>query len=349
MIRALKKIQTIYFCLVRINWIHFFRLYDRNANTILWYYPRFRKKFYMQSVERDFAFIAGFLKNNEPFRIYFGRNIGKFHHKTIFYSVTKYYELFGFDNYAEILHHISKQLEGQGNRVYPTSHETLFWENKAFMHEEFDRLKIQSPKTKIIRSLQALETLNDFQYPLLLKEPHSSSSMGLYKIQNPQELKAIIEKEQLFLRNETLLVQELLNIRKDIRITTVGDKICSHYWRINQQKEWSSTATGYGSKVDFEFLPESCIPWIEETARKLNLTTAGFDVTWQNDDLSNPPLVLEVSPFYQPNPPADIGNHGTYGAYKKKLLFKNSWDKRFVDIVFDLQISTVTYFLKGRV
>ncbi|MBS1976050.1 MAG: hypothetical protein JST46_01690 [Bacteroidetes bacterium] len=345
MIRALKKIQTIYFCVIRINWIEFIRLYDSRSKVVLWYYPFVRRKFFMQSVERDFAFANAFIQLGVPFRVYLGRKVGKFHNHHIFFSVTKFYDPFAFDNYAQILHHVSKQLEAQGNKVYPTSHETLFWENKAYMHRQFDLLGIKSPRTKIIQSLNDLSEIDSLSFPLLVKEPHSSSSMGLHKVSSEEELRRVIEDNGLFSRSEFLLIQELIDMRKDLRITVVGSKICHHYWRINLQNDWRPTATGFGSKVDFEFLPDYLPQWISSITAKLDLTTAGFDLTWQHDDISGEPIVLEVSPFYQPNPPVDLGKLPyTYGAYKKKLLIRNSWDKRFVDIVFDLQLETVKYF-----
>ena len=94
MIRALKTSNNL--LLFDSNQlIHFFRLYDRNATTILWYYPRFRKNSICSRLSATLHLLPDF-KNNEPFRIYFGRDIGKFHHKTIFYSVTKYYGIVWF-------------------------------------------------------------------------------------------------------------------------------------------------------------------------------------------------------------------------------------------------------------
>ncbi|MFZ6013521.1 MAG: ATP-grasp domain-containing protein [Bacteroidota bacterium] len=348
MIKALKKAQTIYFCIVSINWIRFFRLYDRKAQNILWYYPGFRKKLFMQSVERDFGFIAGFIALNQPFRIYFGRNVGKFHNKTIFYSVTKYYELFGFSNYTHILYHISKQLETQGNKVYPASQETLYWENKAYMHEKFNELNIPHPKTIILKSVEDAEKAN-VKFPCLLKETHSSSSMGLHKINSKEELLGTIDSKKLFFTNESLLLQELLNIRRDMRITCVGNEICHHYWRINLSDEWKPTATGYGSRVDFVSFPEHWRSRVIEISKSLQLVSAGYDFAWQNDDLNSEPIVLEVSPFYQPNPPADMtGKKFTYGEYKKKFLLKDSWDKRFVDIIYELQTKIVKNVIESR-
>ena len=58
--------------------------------------------------------------------------------------------IFSFSNYTKQLYWTIKQLENQNNIVYPTSSEYLYWENKAFMHKQFDSLKVSHPKSKLL-------------------------------------------------------------------------------------------------------------------------------------------------------------------------------------------------------
>lgn len=347
--KAFKKLQTIYFCIKLINWKKFFQLYNKNANTILWYYPFYREHFFTQSIEREFGIINAFIKLNIPFKLYFGKKIGKFHQHTIFFMATVHYDDYGFSNYASSLGHISKQLEAQGNLVYPTSHEALFWENKLHMHEQFIKLDIHQPKTTLINKSFRYEKNSHIDFPVLIKEPHSCSSMGIYKVNSAEELINTIHNNKLLQKNEGLIIQELLDIRKDMRVTLVGDDICLHYWRINLSDEWKPTATGYGSDVDFVSFPEKWRSKIISDFKKMNLTSAGIDITFLNDDINNEPIYLEVSPFYQPNPPIlkkELPINLSYGAYKKQFLLKNSWDKRFVDIIFEIELKLVKHFLE---
>ncbi|HCW05853.1 MAG TPA: hypothetical protein DGG95_00615, partial [Cytophagales bacterium] len=107
--------------------------------------------------------------------------------------------------------------------------------------------------------------------------------------------------------------------------------------------------TSHGSGVDFESFPEQWREFIIDQFKRLNLTTGAFDIAWRNDDLSTQPLILEVSPNYQPNPKVDLSKMKyTYGEYKKKLLFKNSYDNKFVDIVFDLTQEQINFILNRR-
>jgi hypothetical protein len=344
--KAFKKLQTILYCISIIEWKKFFSLYDKNAKHIIWFYPFYREHFWTQSVEREFGLINALINQNLSFRLYFKKDIGKFYNKTIFYMATSHYDEYKFSNYTSALHHISKQLEQQGNKVYPTSHETLFWENKVHMHKEFQKHCINEPQTYFLTPQNIEEIIQILSFPVLLKEPHSCSSLGIYKVSNKEELKNVINEKSLFKQNEAILVQQLVNMRKDMRVTIIGEEICLHYWRINPSKEWKPTATGYGSDVDFVTFPEKWRQLILDEYKKLKLTSAGIDITFENDNLDSPPIFLEVSPFYQPNPkvlPGEI--NCSYGEYKKQFRLKNSWDTRFVDIVFELEEKLVKYFL----
>jgi hypothetical protein len=47
---------------------------------------------------------------------------------------------------------------------------------------------------------------------------------------------------------------------------------------------------------------------------------------WVDDDVTRPPLVLEVSPYFQPNPPKpDRYAHWTYKQYKEKPYVKGGY------------------------
>ncbi|HMZ47071.1 MAG TPA: hypothetical protein PKG56_05995 [Chitinophagaceae bacterium] len=348
--KVLKKIQTIYFCIKFIHWKKFFKLYSKNATTILWYYPKYRKNFYTQSIEREFGIINAFIELDIPFKIYFGKKIGQFHNSTIFFMSTVLYDEYKFDNYTTALSHISKQLEAQGNYVYPTSHEAMFWENKIHMHQQFKEHGINEPKTTFLTKSNLKSQLELLKFPLLIKEPHSCSSLGIYKISSKAELENLLTNKKLLEQNEAIIAQQLINMRRDMRVTIVGeDDICLHYWRINKSKEWKPTATGYGSDVDFINFPEKWRSHILHTMKKLNLTSCGIDMTFENDDITTEPIFLEVSPFYQPNPPVDISKLDCpYGVYKKQFKLKNSWDKKFVEIIYTIELKLVKYFLNKK-
>lgn len=85
---------------------------------------------------------------------------------------------------------IVSQLEKQNNKVYPSSNDIAYWENKVFMYGQFKDNNISHPKTKIISKNN--DKINS-KYPYLVKDDHSCGGKGVHKINNEIELKEIIE------------------------------------------------------------------------------------------------------------------------------------------------------------
>lgn len=294
-----------------------------------------------------FAQINALSKSGVRFRVSLTNNLGKFLDKSIFFTFSRYKDPFNFINYSKTLYHIASQLEEQHCRVFPRKEDILFWENKGHMTRKFIELGISRPRTILMTDPGQAETI-DLPFPLLVKEEHSASSFGVHKINTRDELREFLATSGYFPRNSTLIVQELLNIRRDLRVILVGDRIVHYYWRINLGKEWMPTSTSReGSKVDFGNFPEHWRDFIIGEFRKLDLLAGAFDIVWQNDDLSTQPMILEVSPNFQPNPTVDPDKLGMpYGVYKRKLMLRNLYEYRFIDIVFRITGELIDHYLK---
>jgi glutathione synthase/RimK-type ligase-like ATP-grasp enzyme len=315
------------------------------ADNIVWLKIRGFKFFREDQFIDYMALIHSLSVNGVKFKISHTNKLGKFTNKNIFIRYSKKLDPFGFSNYSQTLYFFCKQLEDQKCSVYPSSNEVLYWENKGHMTQKFFDLKISTPKTFLVTSGNDFKSI-DLTFPFLIKEEHSSSSEGLYKIKNKEDLDGFFSKHNYFAKNKFLLAQELLNMRRDLRVILVGDKVVHHYWRINKSSEWKPTSTSYGSDVDFESFPEQWRAFIIEQFKRMNLTTGAFDIAWRNDDLSTEPLILEVSPNYQPNPKVDLSKMKfTYGEYKEKLLLRDSYDYRYVDIAFELINKQIEFVL----
>ncbi len=253
------------------------------------------------------------------FNIRFNNKIGGYQNKKIFLSYSREIDPFKFHNYAQTIYFVCQQLEDQGCQVHPQSQDVLYWENKGYMTQRFIELGISTPKTILLTNANEISKI-DLPYPYLIKEEHSFSSLGLHKIKNQTDLSQFIQQQDYFSKSKYLLVQELLDMRRDLRVILVGDQIVHYYWRINKSEEWKPTSTSHGSGVDFGNFPEQWRSFIVDQFKKLGLTTGAFDIAWRNDDLSTPPLILEVSPNYQPNPALDLKKvKYSYGEYKKIL------------------------------
>jgi glutathione synthase/RimK-type ligase-like ATP-grasp enzyme len=305
-------------------------------------------KFFKEDEFIDYMGIINALSNNgKKFNISITNKIGQFSKKNIYIRYSRGLDPFEFSNYTQTLHFVCQQLEEQRCVVHPGSSEVLYWENKGFMTQKFFDLNISTPKTFLISNPSEFNTI-DLTYPFLIKEEHSSSSDGLHKISVKEDLDKFFAENDYFSRNKFLIAQELLNMRRDLRVILVGDKVVHYYWRINRSDKWRPTASSFGNDIDFGSFPEQWRGFIIEQFKRFNITTGAFDIAWRNDDLSTLPLILEVSPNYQPNPSVDLSKSKlSYSQFKSKLLLRNSYYNKFVDIVFLIMNEQIQYLQKS--
>lgn len=318
----------------------------KKTNNVVWFRVWGFKFLKDDQFVNYMALVNALSNHGVKFNLSTTRKLGKYSHKNIFLRYSQELDPFKFSNYTNTLHFFCKQLEEQKCVVHPKSEEVLYWENKGFMTEKFFEHNISTPKTFLVKDAEELHEI-DLPFPYLIKEEHSSSSEGLHKINSKEDLDKFLLTTNYFSRNKFLIAQELLNMRRDLRVILVGKKVVHFYWRINRSDAWRPTASSYGNDIDFNSFPEQWREFIIEQFQRLNISTGAFDIAWRNDDLSTEPLILEVSPNYQPNPAIDVSDMKiTYGEYKSKLLLKNSYESKFVDIVYEITEKLVQDVLK---
>jgi hypothetical protein len=150
--------------------------YESNdADIIIWsYYPdaKLERVCYVW----DILLMAAVAASGRKFMVYRKKDIERFHNKTILYSLNKdRFDYLGFENYALAHQHISKLLEGQGNKVYPRYHDVLYWENKEYMYSKFMELGLSTPRTVFYHSFNDIVT-NEHKFPFLIKVlPHQGA------------------------------------------------------------------------------------------------------------------------------------------------------------------------------
>lgn len=335
--------KTLFRLLIYLRFVSFKRLvslYSMKADHIVVVFPNKWNQFlnyFRGALQNDLCTLRALLDKGLEVRIVFGPNFGKFHNKSIYLSAGAETNLYGFDNHASPLHFWTKQLEEQGNKCFLSHQESLYWENKIYMHQQFSSLDIPCPKTFLMSVSELQEKGAPFPFPFIIKWPHAAGSAGLYSISRPEDLTAFL-KVYNEKTHSMIIIQERLNMRRDLRVICAGNQIVWHYWRINLGKDWKPTSTGHGSKVDFENFPEQWRSWILEQFAKLNLRCGAFDVAWQDDDLNASPLILEVSPSFSPNPkPVDSSWLPRYGEYKKKNLWKDSYIERHILLQYEIR------------
>lgn len=217
-------------------------------------------------------------------------------------------------------------LERQGNRVFCSSNEMAFWENKVHMHACLDRIEAATPPTQIL-SAGSWESADFSVEPVLIKIEHSSGSQGIFHFATGAQARQFVAGYD-FKPTESLIMQQVVpGATRDMRLTIVGDAaiVGATYWRTKSEEalareEWTTTATTYQSRVTHELPPAEVVESVADVLRQLDVRTAGVDLMWVNDDLQEPPLILEFSPYYQANPPKPERYAGV--SYK---TFKNKW------------------------
>lgn len=319
---------------------------DKSKSIIIWVPMIFSPRYYIgDNFVQDMGLLKSLKSKGYDVTIYTKKDIGTFFGKTIFMHGIKETNVFGLYDYTKTQYMLLQQLEKQNNNVFMTSEEFLYWENKVFMYKQLEKFGVRIPSTTIY-PLNNIK-YDEIAYPTLVKEEHSCSSVGVFKVSSEDELKRLVLSARFQKENEYLILQELINMRKDLRVILVGDEIVLHYWRLNTEDEWKPTTTGNGTEVDFVFFPEKWKNWTIEQFNKIGITTGAFDICWNNDDLETEPYILEISPFYQPNPipPQEFKDLKiSYGDWKKSLNYKVNYH---IDNFFRIKDIYVNQLIKN--
>lgn len=347
----LKTIQRTLLTIINVKLYTWLRKYDAKSSNIVLIYPNFPvnllKYFYSDAFINDAALINAVATITPSFNIQLGKKRAPVQ-KNIYLNINNRYTE-SSENYTEAVYDYTQNLS-QNNNVFPKSYEILFWENKVFMHDKFEELGIPTPKTVAIEIHNLFTLPIGFSFPCLLKEIHSAGSNGVHKINSIEDAEIILTSlRSQNLQCDKILVQSLLFMDRDLRVILIGKEIVSYYWRINLGKEWKPTSTKHGSRVDFEYFPDEWKSYIIEIFQKLNINTGAFDLVWENNDYSKPPVVLEVSPSYQPNPVPPQNLKVSYGKYKSGFRLIDSWDSRFIKEVNRLKENLVRYNIQNKV
>jgi glutathione synthase/RimK-type ligase-like ATP-grasp enzyme len=135
--------------------------------------------------------------------------------------------------------------------------------NKIFLHDAFSYNGISAPRTLVVANsgedeLNRIEA--SFQYPVVLKMPESSFSIGVYKLKSRNELKNKLM--QMFQESSLALVQEYLPTEFDWRIGVLNGRaiyackyfMARNHWQIynheSGQKRYQSG--GFATIPTFE-------------------------------------------------------------------------------------------------
>ncbi|MTT52128.1 hypothetical protein F1529_06465 [Alcanivorax sp. VBW004] len=127
---------------------------------------------------------------------------------------------------------------------------------------------------------------DQWRFPFVAKSVRSSQGMGVYLIENRQQLQDYAAQESV------LYVQKLLPIVRDLRIVVVGHNVVASYWR-EGSGFLNNVSQGGRVRTDLP-VPDSAVSLVEGLARYLDINHAGFDVAM----VDGHPYILEFNRLF---------------------------------------------------
>ena len=133
--------------------------------------------------------------------------------------------------------------------------------NKVFLHDAFSYNNVPSPKTVVMAGysdVQMEEVETSLGYPLVLKMPEGSFSLGVFKVGNREELRAKLK--ELFTDSALVLAQEFLYTEFDWRIGVLNNRaiyackyhMAKNHWQIYNHGSKRSIGGGWDTMPTFE-------------------------------------------------------------------------------------------------
>lgn len=175
-------------------------------------------------------------------------------------------------NVDDYTYQFSRYAYSEGLAVIDDPWSILKCANKLYFHECMRSHSLPTPKTLIVSTSTPVEKLlSTFSFPIILKRPDSSSSLGVYKVTDEKELK--LRMKDLFHKSALIIAQEYIPSAFDWRIGILEGKplyACKYFmardhWQIYNWNANKSNATVGAVET---FLIEDAPQEVVETALK---------------------------------------------------------------------------------
>ncbi|MGQ4276973.1 RimK family protein [Pseudidiomarina sp. E22-M8] len=206
-------------------------------------------------------------------------------------------------------YHFAKKAEANGMVVIDAPHSILQCANKVFLKELLDKHRIPTPRTELILSQQDIDyqAIGDrLGYPVVLKIPDGSFSIGVEKAESIDELRTIAA--DLFKKSTILLAQEFVRTEFDWRIGILNNRAiyaCKYYmarnhWQIyNHASGTSRSKSGGFETVGVHQVPKDIVKTALQATRLIGDGLYGVDMKFTDKG----PVVIEIND----NPSIDSG------------------------------------------
>jgi glutathione synthase/RimK-type ligase-like ATP-grasp enzyme len=191
--------------------------------------------------------------------------------------------------------------------------------NKIYQNELFKKHKIRTLNTiALTKNFFNKKILEEFNYPIVIKQPDSAFSLGVIKVNNKEE--ADIELTKLFKKSDMVICQEFLYSEFDWRVGILDNKpffACKYYmtqghWQIYDWNSSEEDKSGDAETLAIEDVPEDILRTAQKAASLIGDGLYGVDLKLVNGKV----YVVEVND----NPNIDFG-------VEDKVLKDDLYDK----------------------
>ncbi|MCG2587684.1 RimK family protein [Rhodohalobacter sulfatireducens] len=209
---------------------------------------------------------------------------------------------------TSVMHHtyrMARKAAAEGLVVIDDPESILMCTNKVYLAELLTKHQIPAPQTLII-SPETIELVPEkMGFPCILKQPDSSFSHGVVKVNDNAEFDE--QSKKLFDKSDLLIVQKFIPTTFDWRVGILNGEplygcryhMARKHWQIYERTEGGKTYSGNADTLAIEEMPEQVVKNALKAANLIGNGLYGVDVKEVNGKV----YVIEVND----NPSIDSG------------------------------------------
>ncbi len=219
----------------------------------------------------------------------------------------------------DITYRMARKAEAEGLVVIDDPASIIKCTNKVFLAELMARHGVNSPATWIAHRDNVDELVATMQFPVIIKQPDSSFSLGVHKAEDAAEFVSMSRK--LLEDSELLIIQEFMMTDYDWRIGLIEGRplyACKYFmarghWQIydHSKKGEKEPYWGKWETIPVELAPHRVVKTAEKAARLIGNGFYGVDLKESNGKC----YVIEVND----NPSIE---HGVEDLIMKDALYE---------------------------
>ena len=201
--------------------------------------------------------------------------------------------------------HFAQRAAAEGLVVIDDPDSILKCTNKVYLAELLTRHSVPIPKTMIIHKKNVRHISENLGLPCVLKQPDSSFSMGVIRIEDEEQLEDTVEK--LLSKSDLIVAQEFLPTEFDWRVGIIDRRllyVCRYYmarrhWQIIKHEDGGKISEGQVDTLSVGEAPDEVIKTALKAANLIGDGLYGVDLK----QVGNKCYVIEVND----NPNIDAG------------------------------------------